>query len=94
MYKTHITVEQIGSPIRRRHEQRETLIGLGLNRIGRIAELPDTRETRGMIAKVAYLVRVIHQKTELDCFVEAVRAEYHALITSRTLARRCAVGAV
>ena len=37
-----IKVKQIGSPIRRHHDQRETLIGLGLNRIGRVAELPDT----------------------------------------------------
>ena len=53
-----IKVEQTGSPIRRHHSQRETLVGLGLNRIGRIAEMPDTPQTRGMIAKVAHLVRV------------------------------------
>jgi len=72
---TRITVEQTGSPTRRHYDQRETLIGLGLNRIGRIAKLPDTPETHGMIAKVAHLVRVIRQKTELDCFAELVRAE-------------------
>ena len=38
--------------------QRETLIGLGLNKIGRVAELPDTPSSRGMIAKVSHLVRV------------------------------------
>ncbi|MGP0088560.1 MAG: 50S ribosomal protein L30 [Xanthobacteraceae bacterium] len=54
-----IKVEQIGSPIRRVHAQRETLIGLGLNRIGRVAELPDTPQTRGMITKVKHLVRVV-----------------------------------
>jgi large subunit ribosomal protein L30 len=54
-----IRVEQIGSPIRRVHAQRETLIGLGLNRIGRVAELPDTPQTRGMITKVKHLVRVV-----------------------------------
>jgi large subunit ribosomal protein L30 len=54
-----IKVEQIGSPIRRRHDQRETLIGLGLNRIGRVSELPDTPQTRGMISKVAHLVKVV-----------------------------------
>jgi large subunit ribosomal protein L30 len=54
-----IKVQQIGSPIRRRHEQRETLIGLSLNRIGRVAELPDTPQIRGMIAKVQHLVRVV-----------------------------------
>jgi large subunit ribosomal protein L30 len=57
-----IKVEQVGSPIRRHHSQRETLVGLGLNRIGRVAELPDTPSTRGMIAKVAHLVRVVDGK--------------------------------
>lgn len=51
-------VQQTGSPIRRHHRQRETLIGLGLNRIGRIVEVPNTRETWGMIAKVRHLVRL------------------------------------
>jgi len=54
-----IRIEQVGSPIRRRHDQRETLVGLGLNRIGRVSELADTPSARGMIAKVAHLVRVI-----------------------------------
>ncbi|HET7681020.1 MAG TPA: 50S ribosomal protein L30 [Xanthobacteraceae bacterium] len=54
-----IKVKQIGSPIRRHHTQRETLIGLGLNRIGRISELPDTAQTRGMVAKVRHLVSVV-----------------------------------
>jgi large subunit ribosomal protein L30 len=53
-----IKIQQIGSPIRRHHTQRETLIGLGLNRIGRMAEVPDTAQTRGMISKVAHLLRV------------------------------------
>jgi len=54
-----IKVEQVGSPIRREASQRQTLIGLGLNKIGRTKELPDTPSTRGMIAKVAHLVRVV-----------------------------------
>jgi large subunit ribosomal protein L30 len=54
-----IRVKQIGSPIRRRFDQRQTLIGLGLNRIDRVAELPDTPSTRGMIAKVQHLVKVL-----------------------------------
>ena len=57
-----IEIEQIGSPIRRHHTQRQTLIGLGLNRIGRIARLPDTPQTRGMIAKVRHLVRLVDGK--------------------------------
>ena len=59
-----IAVEQIGSPIRRHHTQRKTLIGLGLNRIGRVRELPDTPETRGMIAKVRHLIRVLDRNTK------------------------------
>ncbi|HWL04583.1 MAG TPA: 50S ribosomal protein L30 [Xanthobacteraceae bacterium] len=57
-----LKVEQIGSPIRRHHSQRETLVGLRLNKIGRVSELPDTDSTRGMIAKVAHLVRVVEDK--------------------------------
>jgi large subunit ribosomal protein L30 len=54
-----IKIQQIGSPIRRHHSQRETLIGLKLNRIGRTAEVPDTPQTRGMIAKIRHLLRVV-----------------------------------
>ena len=54
-----IKIQQIGSPIRRHHSQRETLIGLKLNRIGRTADVPDTPQTRGMIAKLQHLVRVV-----------------------------------
>ena len=59
--KKTVKVRQIGSPIRRPHQQRETLIGLKLNKIGRIAELADTPQTRGMIAKVAHLVEVLEK---------------------------------
>ena len=59
--KKTVKVRQIGSPIRRPHQQRETLIGLKLNNIGRIAELADTPQTRGMIAKVAHLVEVLEK---------------------------------
>jgi large subunit ribosomal protein L30 len=54
-----VRVEQIGSASRRHHSQRETLIGLRLNRIGRVSELIDTPSVRGMIAKVQHLVRVV-----------------------------------
>jgi large subunit ribosomal protein L30 len=57
-----IKVQQTGSPIRRENVQRTTLIGLGLNRIGRVSELPDTPATRGMIHKVRHLVRVVDDK--------------------------------
>ena len=56
-----IKVQQIASPARRRHDQRETLIGLGLNKIGRVKELPDTPMTKGMITKVRHLVRVVEE---------------------------------
>jgi large subunit ribosomal protein L30 len=61
-----IRVEQTGSPIRRHARQRETLIGLGLNRIGRVAEVPDTPQTRGMIAAVKHIVRVVEAKQGVD----------------------------
>jgi large subunit ribosomal protein L30 len=58
-----VKVKQIGSPIRREASQRQTLIGLGLNKIGRVRELPDNPSTRGMINKVAHLVRVVDANT-------------------------------
>ncbi|HEY1310256.1 MAG TPA: 50S ribosomal protein L30 [Pseudolabrys sp.] len=54
-----IKVEQYASAARRHHDQRETLIGLGLNKIGRVKDLPDTPSTRGMIYKIRHLVRVV-----------------------------------
>ena len=54
-----ITVRQTGSPIRRPQDQRATLVGLGLNRIGRTRTLEDTPSVRGMINKVAHLVEVV-----------------------------------
>jgi large subunit ribosomal protein L30 len=58
---TRIIVEQIKSPIGRPASQRATLVGLGLNRIGRRSSLEDTAAVRGMIAKVAHLVRVVEE---------------------------------
>ena len=57
--KKVITLEQIASAIGRPGPQRETLKGLGLNRIGRRSRVTDTAANRGMIAKVAHLVRVV-----------------------------------
>ena len=54
-----IKVEQYASPQRRHFEQRQTLVGLGLNKIGRKRDLPDTPATRGMVRKVRHLVRVV-----------------------------------
>jgi large subunit ribosomal protein L30 len=56
-----ITVVQTGSPIRRPYHQEQTLIGLGLNKIGRQRTLPDNPAIRGMIAKVAHMVRVVEE---------------------------------
>jgi large subunit ribosomal protein L30 len=54
-----ITVRQTASPIRRKSDQRATLVGLGLNRIGRESVLEDTPGVRGMIAKVAHMVEIV-----------------------------------
>ena len=54
MYK--IVVRQIASPLRRHPDQRATLVGLGLNKIGRHSELDDNACVRGMISKVHHLI--------------------------------------
>ena len=53
-----VTVTQVGSPIGRKRDQRETLIGLGLNKMNKTRTLEDTPSVRGMIHKVQHLVRV------------------------------------
>lgn len=54
-----VTVKQTGSPIRRTKDQRATLAGLGLNKMGRTSTLEDTPSVRGMIAKVAHLIEIV-----------------------------------
>ncbi|WCR10367.1 50S ribosomal protein L30 [Paracoccus stylophorae] len=61
MAKT-IVVKQIGSPIRRPAVQRETLKGLGLNKMNRTRELEDTPAIRGMVAKISHLVEIIEER--------------------------------
>ncbi|MGV6838642.1 MAG: 50S ribosomal protein L30 [Planktomarina sp.] len=61
MAKT-IVVKQIGSPIRRPAIQRQTLIGLGLNKMNRTRELEDTPSVRGMVNKIPHLVEIIEEK--------------------------------
>ena len=56
--KATVRVTQTGSPIGRKPDQKATLIGLGLNKMGRTRELEDTPAVRGMIDKVRHLVRV------------------------------------
>ncbi|QKJ91219.1 50S ribosomal protein L30 [Agrobacterium pusense] len=60
--KKTVTVEQIGSPTRRPAIQRQTLVGLGLNKMHRQRTLEDTPAVRGMIRAVQHLVRVVDEK--------------------------------
>jgi large subunit ribosomal protein L30 len=59
--KKTIIIEQIGSPIRRPHKQRETLVGLGLNKMHRRREVADNPAVRGMINKVKHMVRIVSE---------------------------------
>ena len=61
MSKT-IVVKQIGSPIRRPAKQRQTLIGLGLNKMHKTRELEDTPSVRGMIDKISHMVEIIEER--------------------------------
>lgn len=56
--KKTLKVTQIGSPIRRKSDQRATLVGLGLDKMHRTRELEDTPSVRGMIRKVQHMVKV------------------------------------
>lgn len=58
MAKDTITIRQTGSPIRRKPDQRQTLVGLGLNKVGREKTLENTPAIRGMIRKVGHMVAV------------------------------------
>lgn len=57
--KKTITVRQTGSPIRRPKDQRATLVGLGLNKVGRTRVLEDTPSVRGMVSKVSHMVEIV-----------------------------------
>jgi len=61
--KKTVTVEQYKSPARRNERQARTLVGLGLNRMNSRSTLEDTPAVRGMIAKVAHMVRVVDETT-------------------------------
>ena len=56
--KKTVTITQTGSPIGRPGDQRATLIGLGLNKMHRVSVLEDTPSVRGMIKKVAHLLKI------------------------------------
>lgn len=57
--KKTVKVMQTSSGFGRKPGQQATLVGLGLNKIGRVRELEDTPAVRGMIRKVAHLVKVM-----------------------------------
>ncbi len=59
--KKTIKVRQTGSPIRRPADQRATLVGLGLNKMGRERVLEDTPSVRGMIRKVSHMVEIVEE---------------------------------
>ena len=61
MAKT-IVVKQIGSPIRRPAKQRQTLIGLGRNKMHKTRELEDTPSVRGMVNKISHMVEIIEER--------------------------------
>ncbi len=63
MSKT-IVVKQIASPSRRPDVQRQTLIGLGLNKMHKTRELEDTPSVRGMVNAIPHLVRIVEERGE------------------------------
>ena len=62
MTSKKITIEQVGSSLRRSPDQRKTLIGLGLNKLNKVTTLEDTDSIRGMIKKVNHLVKIISEE--------------------------------
>ena len=63
MAKT-IVVKQVASPARRPDIQRQTLIGLGLNKMHKTRELEDTPSVRGMVNKIPHLVKIVEERGE------------------------------
>ena len=55
--KKTVKVTLVKSPIGTNEKQRATLLGLGLKKLHQTRELEDTPAVRGMITKVAFLVR-------------------------------------
>ena len=60
--KATVRVTQTGSPIGRPADQRQTLVGLGLNKLHRTRELEDTPSVRGMVNKIPHLVKIIEER--------------------------------
>ena len=59
-----VTIEQIASAARREASQEATLIGLGLNKMHKRRTLIDSRQVRGMVAKIAHLVRIVEDESK------------------------------
>src|SRR5580658_3821461 len=81
-----LTVEQTGSPIRTNKRWKEVepiLRGLGLNRIGRTSQVPDTPTMRGMIDRVSHIVQIVYFQIDIRHFAQEVRDEYQDLIVGR-----------
>ncbi len=57
-----IKIKQVGSPIRRPASQRQILIGLGLNKMHKTRELPDTPSVRGMVASIPHLAVIVEER--------------------------------
>jgi large subunit ribosomal protein L30 len=53
-----ITVRLVRSMIGRPEKQRLVLRGMGLTKLQKVVQLPDTPQVRGMLDKVKHLVRV------------------------------------
>ena len=58
MTKKTVTVTLVRSVAGTRSDHRATVLGLGLKRMNQSRELEDTPAVRGMISKVAYLLKV------------------------------------
>ncbi|EKM99200.1 MULTISPECIES: 50S ribosomal protein L30 [Acidocella] len=61
MSEKKIRITQLGSGFGRKPGQQATLVGLGLNKIGRTVELNATPEVLGMVNKVKHLLKVEEQ---------------------------------
>ena len=54
-----IKIKLIGSPICCPEKQKKVVRSLGLKKMNRVVERPDTPEFRGMVAKVPHLLAIV-----------------------------------
>lgn len=57
--KQTLKVQLVRSPIGTKQSHRDTVRGLGLRKLNSVSELEDTPAVRGMINKIAYLVKIL-----------------------------------